>query len=132
MGTAAMGVRHGERATSKQPVHSRARCKGRPSSLAGSDAAMLPFQASDHKQSCWNRLVRIEGTHQPASGQRRPWLTLGIPTQFKLASSRSLQSVRQNAHEEVNMKIVVVSSARSALTTSTTGLPACTCLIEAT
>ena len=49
MGTAAMGVRHGERATSKQPVHSRARCKGRPSSLAGSDAAMLPFQASDHK-----------------------------------------------------------------------------------
>jgi len=125
--------------------------------------------------------VRIEGTHQPASGQRRPWLTLGIPTQFKLASSRyhtwapppqiplshsrcwhlslpsssvssewqlwfyiyvfllcflhslwfkcihfgsSLQSVRQNAHEEVNMKIVVVSSARSALTTLTTGLPA--------
>ncbi|KAG2609768.1 hypothetical protein PVAP13_4KG155200 [Panicum virgatum] len=124
MGTAAMGVRHGERATSKQPVHSRARCKGRPSSLAGSDAAMLPFQASDHKQSCWDRLVRIEGTHQPASGQRRPWLALGIPTQFKLASSR-LQSVRQNAHEEVNMKIVVVSSARSALTTSTTGLPAC-------
>lgn len=31
---------------------------------------------------------RIEGTHRLASGQPWPWLTLGIPTQCELASSR--------------------------------------------
>ena len=79
---------------------------------------------------CW----RLSLPSSSVSSEWRLWfyryvyavlLCLLHPLWFKcIHLGSSFQSVRQNAYEEVNMKIVVVSSARSALTTSATGLPA--------